>query len=65
MTRPEAKAFNAGVLAVLAIADKSARAIQSTSRRPLVEGFAVAALAEPILHAIRKHEAHLAREAGK
>ena len=46
MTRAETIAFNAGVEAVLAIAERTAKAITATSTRPLAESFAAAALAE-------------------
>ncbi len=46
MTRAEALAYNKGVEAVLAIAQRSAAAIAGTSRRRVHEDFAVAALGE-------------------
>jgi hypothetical protein len=46
MTQAEARAYNMGVEAVLAIARRSAAAIAGTSQRRVHEDFAVAALAE-------------------
>ena len=46
MTRAETLAFNAGVEAVLAIARRAAEGISRTSKRPVHEDFAVAALSE-------------------
>ena len=46
MTLAELRAYNAGVAAVLAIADQAAGAIERTTQRPIAEAFAVAAMRE-------------------
>lgn len=46
MTLAELRAYNAGVRDVLAIVEQSADAIERTTRRPIAEGFAIAALRE-------------------
>lgn len=46
MTPGEITAYNQGVMAVLDLASRTARSIAATTRRPIAEGFAVAALEE-------------------